>query len=278
MNADGYQQFSKDDGNIDFEGLYQSFAAANDLHQVSQQILDLATHMTGAEKCSLMLLNGRGELYVLNARGMDQNAVGSFRSKVGEGIAGRVAAEGAPLIVEDISADQRFTVSRGDKYRTGSFIACPITTREKVIGVLNMNDKSTGAPFSPADLDQAKMIALLAAIALRSFLSDSRPHMKSVEVDELYRRLVDAERHNREFIARLSHEMRTPLNNIKGAVYYLQSPSRTASGNDQDFYQIIEREVNYLISYFDEGMKKLEMEHVRLFSKDHLDKYLRWDK
>jgi len=278
MSSDEYQPWNETAG-TDFESLYQAYSAANDLQQFSQQILDLATHMTGAENCSLMLLNGRGELYVINARGADQNAVRSFRSRVGEGIAGRVVQEGKPLIVEDISKDERFSVYKRTKYRTGSFIACPITTREKVVGVLNINDKKSGDPFTPEDFDQAKLIALIAAIALRSFLGESRMHMKSAEVDEIYRRLVDAERNHRELIARLSHDMRTPLNNIKGAIYYLQrqDPSRTPTGNEQEFYEIIERQVSYLISYFDEGIKQLEMEHLRLFSQDSLDRHLKFD-
>jgi GAF domain-containing protein len=276
MHPDDFEQ-SAYEATTDFEGLYRAYSAANDLQQFSQQILDLATHMTGAENCSLMLLNGQGELYVINARGIDQNAARSFRTKVGEGIAGQVVKEGKPLIVEDISKDERFAVNRRSKYRTGSFIACPITTREKVVGVLNMNDKKSGDPFNAEDLDQAKLIALIAAIALRSFLGDSHLQMKAAELDEIHRRLVEAERNHRELIARLSHGMRTPLNNIKGAIYYLQNPSRETTGNDQEFYTIIEREVNYLISFADEGIHNLEMEHVRLFGQDNLDRRLKLD-
>ena len=278
MHPDDYQSWNGAAG-TDFESLYQTYSAASDLQQFSQQILDLATHMTGAENCSLMLLNGRGELYVINARGADQHAVRSFRAKVGEGIAGRVVQEGKPLIVEDISKDERFAVYRRTKYRTGSFIACPITTREKVVGVLNINDKKSGDPFSMQDLDQAKLIALIAAIALRSFLGESHAQMKNAEVDEVYRRLVDAERNHRELIARLSHDMRTPLNNIKGAIYYLQrqNPSGSDTGDKREFYEIIEREVNYLISYFDEGIKQLEIEHLRLFSQEGMERQLKLD-
>jgi hypothetical protein len=278
MYPDDYHSWNGTAGS-DFESLYQAYSAANDLQQFSQQILDLATHMTGAENCSLMLLNGRGELYVINAHGADQHAVRSFRAKVGEGIAGRVVQDGKPLIVEDISKDARFAVYRRTKYRTGSFIACPITSREKVVGVLNINDKKSGDPFNMQDLDQAKLIALIAAIALRSFLGESRAQMKNAEVDEVYRRLVDAERNHRELIARLSHDMRTPLNNIKGAIYYLQrqSPSGSDPGDKREFYEIIEREVNYLISYFDEGIKQLEMDHLRLFSQEGMDRQLKLD-
>ena len=54
---------------------------------------------------------------------------------MGEGIAGQVAVNGTPLLVEDISLDPYFSVYQRERYRTGSFIACPITSREKVIGV-----------------------------------------------------------------------------------------------------------------------------------------------
>jgi len=276
MTTDHIEQPTNDIAS-EFDGLYRAYSAATDLQQFSQQILDLAIHMTGAENCSLMLLNGHGELYIINSRGMDQNTARSFRTKVGEGIAGRVVQEGQPLIVEDISKDERFALYRRERYRTGSFIACPITTREKVVGVLNINDKKSGDPFSMQDLDQAKLIAVIAAIALRSFLGESRGQVKSGDVDELYRRLVEAERHHRELIARLAHGMRTPLNNIKGAIYYLQNPSRDASGNEHEFYEIIERETNYLISFTEEGINSLEAEHVRLFSQDLADKRLKLD-
>jgi len=278
MNTDEHQSWNGTAGN-DFESLYQAYSAASDLRQFSQQILDLATHMTGAESCSLMLLNGRGELYIINARGIDQNMARSFRTRVGEGVAGRVVQDGKPLIVEDITKDERFALNRRERYRTGSFIACPITTREKVVGVLNINDKKSGDPFNMQDFDQAKLIALIAAIALRSFLGDTHAQMKNVEVDEIYRRLADAERNHRELITRLSHDMRTPLNNIKGAIYYLQrqKPSESTAGNDREFYEIIEREVNYLISYVDEGIKQLEMAHLRLFSQDSPERHLKLD-
>jgi hypothetical protein len=143
--------------------------------------------------------------------------------------------------------------------------------------VLNINDKKSGAPFNLQDLDQTKLIALIAAIALRSFLGESRAQIKSSEVDEIYRRLVDAERSHRELIARLAHGLRTPLNNIKGAIYYLQNPLRETDRDEQEFYEIIEREVNYLISFAEEGINSLEVEHVRLFSQDIPERRLKLD-
>jgi len=117
-----------------FESLYQAYSAANDLQQFSQQDSRLATHMTGAENCSLMLLQRPWRVVCHQCHGADQHAVRSFRAKVGEGIAGRVVQDGKPLIVEDISKDARFAVYRRTKYRTGSFIACPSPVGKKSSG------------------------------------------------------------------------------------------------------------------------------------------------
>ena len=248
--------------------------ASNDIRDATQHILDLATHLTGAENSSLMLLNGHGQLYILNSRGLRSAALKSPLVEVGEGIAGQVVEQGTPLLVEDIAQDERFSAHyRRNRRKTNSFIACPITTSEKVIGVLNLNDKKSGEPFNPEDFDQAQMISLMAATALRSFLGDNRIKFKSEDLDDIFHRLVEAESNNREFVARISHDIRTPLNNIKGAVYYLKGSSTSAKTEDQDFYEIIEREVDYLISYLDEGIKKHESMQTRLIEIEEKEKY-----
>ena len=166
--------------------------------------------------------------------------------------------EGNPLMVEDISADERFSVYKRERYRTGSFIACPITTKEKVIGVLNLTDKKSGEPFNPEDFNQAKLISTMAAVALHSFQGGSHLKFRNGDIEEIYRRLVEAECNNCEFVARIFHGMRTPLNNIKGAVYSLKSSVDSGKTKELEFYDIIEKEVEYLISCLDEGARNYE--------------------
>lgn len=255
------------------EAIYQSFVASNELSSATRHILDLATQLTGAENCSLMLLNGQDELYVLNARGLREAHMKSSRIKVGEGIAGHVARDGSPLLVEDIAADQRFSLHRRNRYRTGSFIACPVTARQKVIGVLNLNDKKCGQPFNSGDFDQARLISMIAAVAVRSYPESCKINIQESDVDDIYKRLVEAECSKREFIARISHTIRTSLNNIKGAAYYLRTSSGRDETSHQDFFEIIEKEVNCLISCIDEGAHNYERMHDRLLDIEEREKY-----
>lgn len=244
---------------FDYENIYQTFMSASNLQTTTQEILDLATHLTGAENCSLMLLNGHDELYVLNSRGLGSELAKSTVIKVGEGIAGQVAKQGDPLLVEDIEKDERYALYKRSRYRTGSFIACPITSRERTIGVLNLNDKRSGEPFKADDLDQARLISLMAAVALRGLQENKLIRFQQGDLEEIYRRLVEAESNKRAFVARIAHDMRTPLNNIRGAAYFLKSSTGSDQKKDADFYEIIEKEVDYLISYLDEGIRSYEM-------------------
>jgi K+-sensing histidine kinase KdpD len=246
---------------------------ANDLRDTTQHILDLATHLTGAENGSLMLLNGHGELYILNSRGLTGAIMNVARNKIGEGVSGQVVEDGSPVLIEDISSDERFSSFQRSRYRTGSFIVCPITTSEQVIGVLNLNDKESGQPFSHEDLDHAKRVSLMAAVALRNYFGRNSLKHGNVDVDALYHKFVEAECNNREFIARISHDLKTPLNNIKGSVYYLKSSTGIDHGKELEFFEIIEKEVNYLISYLDNGLRDYEKMQERLADIEERQRY-----
>lgn len=82
-------------------------ATTNNVNALSNIILDLAIEYTNAEKGSLMLINERRELYIHAAKGFDIQFIETYRIKMGEGIAGIVAQNRSPVLVEDIDKDER---------------------------------------------------------------------------------------------------------------------------------------------------------------------------
>jgi len=90
-----------------------------------------------------------------------------LRLKPGDGITGWVIQEGIPLIVPDVSRDERFAGSaRGGPRKARSLICVPIKRQERVIGVMEFADKTTGNPFTRDDLNLLLKIVDYAAISI----------------------------------------------------------------------------------------------------------------
>lgn len=109
---------------------------------------------------SIMLLDQqRKTLRIAASRGLSDEIHAGAEVRLGEGIAGKVAELGEPVIVDDIEKDARFARANDPKYGTGSFICMPVRVGDRVIGVINLakkEDTSTTPPtprlFSPTDL------------------------------------------------------------------------------------------------------------------------------
>jgi signal transduction histidine kinase/CheY-like chemotaxis protein len=143
---------------------------------------------------SIMLLDHERQiLRVVAARGLPDGVVGSAEVRVGEGIAGKVAQRGEPVLVADIAADPRFGKPNQPKYGSGAFMCLPVRVEDRIIGVFNLAKSATAAPspaFSPTDLqflntlmthiayaiDNARLLqeARLSATRLRSAMEDLR--------------------------------------------------------------------------------------------------------
>lgn len=136
-----------------------ALVVTDNLSAIANLMLDLAINYTRAEKGSLMLVNERDELHILAGRGIDLNLVRTYRAKIGEGIAGVVAKNRTPMLVEDLANEPRFKGMTRDRYRTNSFVSCPIISKNRLLGVLNINDKADGASFNEDEFTLIKIIA-----------------------------------------------------------------------------------------------------------------------
>jgi hypothetical protein len=248
----------------------RTIAATNNTNALSNVILDLAIKYTNAEKGSLMLINERSELYILAARGFDLQFIETYRIKMGEGIAGIVAQNRSPVLVEDIDKDERFEQKKRDRYKTKSFISCPFISRDKLLGVININDKKDGAPFNEDEFDLLKVIADQAAVALENAFLMNQLRTKAVELEDINRKLIETDMNKTEFITRISHELRSPLNSIKGAIYYLQQSEKLKEGRREEFYNIISEETTGLISIVENLLDFLRLEDETMITKKSL--------
>ncbi len=118
------------------------------------QILEMSAELIGARTGSLMLLNEvEGTLTIAAAKGMSPSLARSMNVSFGQGIAGRVAKNGFPMLVNDIERDTRIASRNRPRFKTKSFISLPLHVNDRLIGVLNLADKDDNTSFSEADLN-----------------------------------------------------------------------------------------------------------------------------
>lgn len=135
--------------------------------------LEFIAELLGIDTCSIMLSDGiTGELRIQSAMGLPEDIVKRTRIKPGDQISGWVALEGKPLLIEDIEKDSRFSRLSIPQYNTKSLLSVPLKTGDKVIGVLNLNNKKTAEPFTTQDLSVADVLGARVSRLLERLNSD----------------------------------------------------------------------------------------------------------
>lgn len=162
-----------------------------DLDKMLNFLVDAVTQKLQAERVSLMLYNMKTGKFVIRASvGIDVELSDGFTFLRGEGIAGQVIQEGRPLLVVDIEQDPRFEKNWQRDYLTDSFISVPlivdisVSDQPEVIGVINVNNKSGGGPFTDDDLQVVAELAKQSALAI-SKLNTVNSELKDTQVQSI---------------------------------------------------------------------------------------------
>ena len=123
-----------------FHQLTRSLTSSFDLDTILRTILEHMEHTIEAELWTLLMLDeDSDELYYAIAAGGEQHALRGLRVKVGEGVAGWVAAHGETLIVPESSHDPRLTSEQaGNPKNVRSVIAMPLRGRKGTHGVIEI--------------------------------------------------------------------------------------------------------------------------------------------
>ena len=140
-----------------------------ELGTILAKIMNKVQEMTKAESWSVLLVDREtGELVFEKTNAKKKKEKQKIRLKIGEGIAGWVAREGIPIVVPDVSNDERFLgkIDKAIHFKTKSLMCVPIKINDQVLGVLELANKTTGEPFKKDDLDLLMKLVDLAAIAI----------------------------------------------------------------------------------------------------------------
>ena len=165
----------------------KSIGSTANLKELLRQIVVLASTVTEAQVGSIMLLDENREYLTIEAAiGLDNNVIVSTKLPIGESIAGTVAQNGEPLIVEDVEKSERFRRINREKYGAASLLCSPLRIKNKVIGVINMANKQSGESFSDNDLRLLSTFASQAAIAVDDANQFDKNRRRLVEFEILH--------------------------------------------------------------------------------------------
>jgi signal transduction histidine kinase len=232
------------------EDLVFKLGALNDMVEMAAKIPkveDLLSHVlertmraVSASIGSIMILDQEKQtLRVAVGRGLRDQPGTPVEIKVGEGIAGRVAQLGEPVLVEDIDTDPRFARPNDPKYGSGSFICMPLRVSDRVVGVVNLAKKEirpgTPVAFTATDLqflnalatytayavDNARLFeqAQMAARKLQDVVEDQKLRLTLAQQQMIQAAKLSA---MGELVAGVAHELNNPLTVLVGVSQLLE--------------------------------------------------------
>jgi PAS domain S-box-containing protein len=185
------------------------------LDELLPETLNRIREVLNVDTVAILLLRTEGdELVAWAARGLEEEVELGVRIPVGKGFAGKIIAQGQPIIINDVSQADVFNPLLREK-GIKSLLGVPLFVEGRPTGVLHVG-KLEFAHFNQDDVRLLQLVADRIALAIEN--------ARLFEVEKTARaQAEDANRAKDEFLTILSHELRTPLTPIIGWVHIMEN-------------------------------------------------------
>jgi signal transduction histidine kinase len=135
-----------------------------DLEELLDELLMRIRDALETDTAAILLLDeARGELVARSAVGLEEFVEQGVRTPLGEGFAGRVAAERRPIVLDDVDQADVSPVLREKGVK--SLLGVPLVFGNEVLGVLHVGTLSR-RDFGSEDVELLEVVANTASIAI----------------------------------------------------------------------------------------------------------------
>jgi GAF domain-containing protein len=134
-----------------------------------QATVEVARAIFHAKAASVFLLDQEADELVFEAvAGEGAGELVGKRFPSSTGVAGWVLTTGQPLVVDDLTADTRFSREAAEStgYVPRGLMAVPLLVEERALGVLEVLDRPADSTFTLAEMNLLGLFANQAAVAL----------------------------------------------------------------------------------------------------------------
>jgi Nif-specific regulatory protein len=142
------------------ERLLCLFSGPPQPERLHNDILDIAMMALPCEASSVFRTDKKGNLTLVAARGRVADKVIGLKLKKGQGIAGACAQDARTLPVSDVAHDPRHAAAFAKVlgFETRSLLAVPVVHQEKVLGVIELVNKSGNNEFQRHEIELVERV------------------------------------------------------------------------------------------------------------------------
>jgi len=189
------------------------------LAEVLSHLMRHANRVINSVSSTLMLLDhDTGELVFSVPTGPNSEQLTDVRLPTGKGIAGWVATNGQYVLVSDAKRDPRFyeEIDKMTGLETKSILCVPLKAKSKLIGVLEVINKTDGSNFTKEDALLLSIFASQAAMAIENARLYGELEDRLEEERRMQEQIAEAEKFSAlgQMASGLAHD----FNNILGAI------------------------------------------------------------
>jgi signal transduction histidine kinase len=216
-----------------------------DLDVLLQEIINIAIELTETEAASVLLLDERKELSQFQVvTGQKQRPLALSVLSLEGSVAGWIIKSGEPLVIHNIQEDERrfSEIEQRPSFEPRMILGVPLVAQQKMIGVIEVFNKSPDLTFTGGDIQTLNTLATQAAIAI----ANARLFKHSDQLVNVF------------------HEIRSPMTSIIGFSRIMLASPEMDRQDFQTGLESINREATRLSQIVNDFLDLAKIETGRL--------------